>query len=392
MSEELQKFLEGNPTKEEVQNKIHELEHKARVYKNTEQGIKIGILNSIYGAFGNNHFRFFDVNIATSITVQAKDTILYAEKRINEYFLEKWHTDYELHKKLGITKVQKIDKPVVIYIDTDSVFLNYEDVFNKTEGFKGSITDFIVLINDLHVDQYVKEFHKDFSEENNLNNYLDLELEYIAKRGFFIAKKNYLMDISWKDGKGIEKNDKLYIKGFDTVKGSTPTWVRPRLESLAKFIVESDNDDSLVSDLAKMLTEMRTQYKYCSIEEISQTIRVNDYEKWILNDKSQITWESGTPYNIKAAAIHNHLLLNSKYTDKYETIKSGEKIKIYSTSNKSYEYFGFKSGKFPKEIKPIQINYDAQFYKTVIEPINRMLTAMGKPVLSTNLMFTSSLF
>ena len=41
-----------------------------------EQAVKLS-LNSIYGAFGNKWFHFFDINIAESITLQGQNAIIY---------------------------------------------------------------------------------------------------------------------------------------------------------------------------------------------------------------------------------------------------------------------------------------------------------------------------
>ena len=47
-------------------------------YTAYEQAVKL-TLNSIYGAFGNKWFHFFNINIAESITKQGKNAILYSE-------------------------------------------------------------------------------------------------------------------------------------------------------------------------------------------------------------------------------------------------------------------------------------------------------------------------
>lgn len=99
---------------------IEETKYQASLFMNKEQAIKL-VLNSIYGAFGNPYFYFFNVDIAETITLQGKDAILYTEKLLNKYFIEFWHKDLEVHNKLGITVTDRIKNPVGIYIDTDSV-------------------------------------------------------------------------------------------------------------------------------------------------------------------------------------------------------------------------------------------------------------------------------
>jgi DNA polymerase elongation subunit (family B) len=124
-------------TNTEIQKKQDELKiikAEAEKYFSYEQSVKL-MLNSIYGAFGNPYFYFFNVDIAETITLQGKDAILYTEELINKYFREFWHKDIETHKKMGITVTGKIEKPVGIYIDTDSVV---GDTVIHTDG--GSMT------------------------------------------------------------------------------------------------------------------------------------------------------------------------------------------------------------------------------------------------------------
>lgn len=89
-------------------------------YTAYEQAVKV-MLNSIYGAFGNKWFHFFNIDIAESITLQGQSAILYSEKILNKYFQEFWHKDKSLHNHLNINVKNKLVRPSVVYIDTDSV-------------------------------------------------------------------------------------------------------------------------------------------------------------------------------------------------------------------------------------------------------------------------------
>jgi hypothetical protein len=106
--------------REKLQEELITIKEEASDYFNLEQAVKL-MLNSIYGAFGNPYFYFFNVDIAETITLQGKDAILYTEELINKYFKYYWHKDLDTHQQMGITVTGRIDKPVGIYIDTDSV-------------------------------------------------------------------------------------------------------------------------------------------------------------------------------------------------------------------------------------------------------------------------------
>ena len=70
--------------KEEILKEMEALKYEASMMKNREQAVKL-MLNSIYGAFGNEYFHFYNVNIAESITLQGKDAILSTEKVLKVY-------------------------------------------------------------------------------------------------------------------------------------------------------------------------------------------------------------------------------------------------------------------------------------------------------------------
>jgi DNA polymerase elongation subunit (family B) len=100
---------------ENISKKIKKLDLK-------QNAIKI-LINSIYGAFGNKWFYFYNPDIAQSITLQGQDLIKFSIKAVNHYFQEKWHLDQELHEILGILdcEISKITEEAAIYTDTDSV-------------------------------------------------------------------------------------------------------------------------------------------------------------------------------------------------------------------------------------------------------------------------------
>lgn len=87
-----------------------------------EQAIKL-IINSIYGAFGNEWFHFYNVSIAETVTLQGQDAIKFTEGMLDKYFKKFFHKDKKLHKLLGVPDdfvVAPIKGNVWKYTDTDS--------------------------------------------------------------------------------------------------------------------------------------------------------------------------------------------------------------------------------------------------------------------------------
>jgi hypothetical protein len=104
---------------DELNQKLLEIQKKSSDFYNTEQGIKL-TLNSIYGATGNQYFALFNPDVAESVTLQGQDIWKFAEKIINRYFNDMWHLDTEVHEKMEVRNVRKLNLDFIIYGDTDS--------------------------------------------------------------------------------------------------------------------------------------------------------------------------------------------------------------------------------------------------------------------------------
>ena len=88
------------------------LENKITILENQQMSIKI-LMNSLYGALGNNFFRYFDRRMAEAITTSGQLAIKWAEKAINK----------EMNKLLADPVAAPED--YVIAIDTDSLYINF---------------------------------------------------------------------------------------------------------------------------------------------------------------------------------------------------------------------------------------------------------------------------
>ena len=64
---------------------------------------------------------------------------------------------------------------------------------------------------------------------------------------------------------------------------------------------------------------------------------------------------------------------------------------MYFSEDKSCDVFAYQPGDYPYEFAP-KIDYDRQFEKTILDPINRVVTAMGFKSFNRNLIYTTSLF
>lgn len=365
-------------------------EYHSRYY-NYEQSVK-RILNSIYGAFGNQWFEFFNLNIAESITLQGQDAILYAEEKLNDYFFKFWHKDTKLHEAMGITNIESAcEKPVVIYIDTDSCYVAFEEAYDKCD-YDGPIKDFIIDIYKKRLSAYLKKCFDMYAESfGTEDNFLFFELESIADSAIWLAKKKYIQDITWVDPDiHYESLSKVKTKGFDTIQASTPSFARKKMNEVLKLIFSKN--DITISEIARKLKEIKDEFKLAPIEDISFNYRLNNYSKYIIDDQKSFEYKKGVSRIVRGAGHHNFLLNNSDYKGKYQLLNSGERVKVYyctTVQEKDCEIFSFSSGEHPYEIAP-SVDYDTQFEKCILDPINRVLKVIGLKELDTDLVFPTS--
>lgn len=378
-------------SKEELQEELLRLEQLMNLYIGSEQGTKI-YLNSCYGAFGSPYFAFFDVDTAEAVTLQGQNLIKYAEKSMEHYFQNFWHTDTKTHLKLGISKVEKLSSSVCIYIDTDSAYFCASEILQKCD-WKGTPKDFILKFYNVFFKEYLNKCFNIYAKKYNTENFQDFELEAISDAGIWLAKKKYVYNPIWKDpGVDIEPGTKITSKGVEIVQSSTSKFVRDILNALLKYIFEKKKNFN-PAEFANLLKKYKEEFKLKNVEDICPSSSIGDYEKHVLGDKEKLILGKGCPIHVRAAGVYNNILFNSKYKKKYQPIRSGEKVRYYfAKSNKQEDnVFGFISGSFPVEFAP-QMDYDLQFSKNVIQPINRFIEAMQLAPISPNLVTATQLF
>jgi len=375
----------------ELKKKIEELTALKNELKNEEQAVKL-TMNSIYGAIGNNWFVCFNPEVAEAVTLQGQDLIKHSEKILHKYFHEFWHVDTELHEKLGLSNVRKIHRPMVVYGDTDSNYVTFQEVVASCD-WPGEPKELILKINEYRLKDYLKKCFDIYSKKWNTDNYQDFEMETLAINGIFLGKKKYVTNIVYSDGVHSDPLSSIKTTGVEMIKGGTPSFVREKLLFLTKFIFSKGRAFNL-REFVQELKSIKKDFKAQEPENISLGIAVNNYEKFILNDTTNFEVAKACPIHVRASGYHNFLLNSSKYKDKYPLLRSGDKVRFYFVKTKSEadnNVFAFAQGTYPYEFAP-PIDYDEQFTKTILDPINRFIEVMGHNPISPNLFMINTLF
>lgn len=275
----------------------------------------------------------------------------------------------------------------------NSLFFTYTPILESCE-WAGDPNEFILKIYELKIEQMNKDLLTDWAIDNfGLENMHDFELEKIADRGIFLAKKRYVNRLVWEEGLVYDGGQMLY-KGIDLVRSECPPFVRDNFERVINYFFDNPKTFNN-NDLILIVQDIKEEFISSDIEYISMQTSVSTYDKYIISDENEIRYEKGTPMAVKAAASHNHLLFkNSKYADKYERIKNGDKIKYYPTKNPTIPVFGYLRDKYPIEFasEEVPVDHDKLFNKYFLSLLNRFNEALKLPEVNERLTVIKSLF
>jgi DNA polymerase elongation subunit (family B) len=348
------------------------------------------LINSIYGAFGNKWFYFFNTDIAQSITLQGQDLIKFTIKAVNFYFKERWHLDTELHDYLGISKykIEKVNGDTAIYTDTDSIYVQFGSAMRSIKGMpylsEEAQLKMCIKIDDFRLSGYFKKCFSKYSSFFNTKNRQNFELENLSIKGLWLKKKNYALKISYEPNSNfsllrdaeISKEYEVF-KGLEMIKSSYPIWARQHLEKLTKLILDKGYSLNIEEDILPKLKAIKKEIKLKHIEDLAFNFNCRVYTKYVKSEKN-LELLKGIPIYARAASYYNHLLITNKLLGKYSKIMEGNKIKYYHPSENKHEFdiFAYAPGAFPDEIA-LPMDYDKQFFALIVEPINRQLKALG---------------
>lgn len=386
--------LPENPTEEEIKEEISRLTDMAQQLNNLQMAVKI-FLNSMYGATASPYFVGYNQQLSEAITLQGQDIIKFSAKITNTYFRDYWHKDKKLHRLLGITTdVFPITTDVVNYGDTDSIYFTFQEVIKSCNWSEDPVT-LIKDVTKFRLKEFYKKGFDNYAKRFNTDNIQDFELETISHSMILLAKKKYVLDIAWTDNNiQYESLSKIKSKGVEIVQSSTPLFARNHLSELLKDLFKYKKELSLSLFVGK-IKELRGKFELEDIETISFGSGIGDYNKGIGNDVTKLEINQHCPIHVRGAGYHNYLINNNqKLKRKYTLVKSGDKVKYYYAKvdrTGGMNIFSYNPGAYPYEIAP-PVDYDLQFSKSIIDPINRFLTAMGYAKISPELIISKQLF
>jgi|TARA_E500000318_G_scaffold106543_1_gene114664 DNA polymerase elongation subunit (family B) len=339
--------------KQNLENtKDSKYEKQISTFNNIQMAKKIA-LNSAYGAIGNNWFRYYSHTMAEAITTSGQLSIRWIEKKINQYM-----------NNLLKTK----DKDYVIASDTDSVYITFDALINKLKPNKP--VDFLDKIAKEKIEPFIDKSYQELAEYlNAYEQKMQMKREVIADKGIWTAKKRYILNAH--DIEGVRyKEPTLKIMGIEAVKSSTPAPCRKKIKEALKIMMSGNE-----KELNTFIQNFRDEFLTLQPEEIAYPRSVNGLTKW---SETHTLFKKGAPIHVKGGILYNHLVKKNKLNRYYPLIQEGDKIKflylklpnIYQSSAISF------ITTLPKQLN-FKVDYELQFEKSFIEPLNFIIEKIG---------------
>jgi DNA polymerase elongation subunit (family B) len=350
-------------------NKSEELAKKISSYRVKEQGLKV-CLNSAYGASGSPYFRFYDLRNAEAVTSWGRLAIRWASNKLNSY----------LNAALQTTNVD-----YVIYIDTDSLFLNVQPlvdkIFEGKDPTKEQVVNFLDKLCSTKIQEYLNRAYQELADYmHSYSQKIHMKREKIADSFIILAKKKYFINV-W-DNEGVRYHEpKLSITGLEAIKSSTPGFCREKIKQAFSLFVNGTEQEVI-----DFIDQTKKEFFALPPEDISFPKGISTLTKY---HDHKLIYKKGisVPMHARAALLYNHHIKKNGLENKYPLINNGEKIKYcyLKLPNTIKENTIAFVQRFPTELGLNEyVDYRTQFDKTFLQPLRPVLDIIGWSEKETN--------
>lgn len=264
-----------------------------------QKALKI-IANGTYGYLSFKSSRFFDMDMASAITLTGQELIKFLIENVNNYLNKTYNTKTDY----------------IVGGDTDSIYVSIQPILDKLKSWnQKSEKDKIRIISkiSLNIQKNINNKLLDiFAREKCLtkSHFFKIKREIIGKTGIFIAKKRYVIWIINEEGKKVNKLKKV---GLDIVRSNINKEIKNKLEEIIWDILKRKTNQEINKEVRKLLQNIRK----LPIKEIALPIGVSKtLEEYGKGENKSI------PMHIRGAIWYNNFIDK----DKFQKIDAGDKI------------------------------------------------------------------
>lgn len=252
------------------------------------------LANSLYGVLANEHFKFYNNDLAKSITLSGQELLKYCTVHCDNFMqTRKLDSKFKFDAKF-MEKVTNLKD--VIYGDTDSMFVYLTDFLNEL-GIKPvkspEVQKVINTIQD-HINNDAINYFLKCHNIDKKRSLIFLKNEYLISKYYTLSgKKHYAARIISQEGKDIELVD---VKGLETKRSEIPVRSQQLLNKILDIIMDEKIPKSKILEL---------------IDDLVEKERINMLELILKRDNSIVrTANYSTPLqDYKEIPSHVHAML-----------------------------------------------------------------------------------
>ena len=298
--------------------------------------------------------------MAEAITTSGQLSIRYAQKSVNAYM-----------NKLLKTK----DEDYIVYIDTDSIYVDMSalvaSVFGTVDITRQQGEEFLDKVCSEKIEKVIAEGYEKLAKDMGAyRNAMSMKREKITDKSVFVAKKRYILNALNSEGVHFAK-PKISVTGIESVRSSTREVCREKMKQVFDVIMNGSEEDTQA-----FIENFRKEFYALPAEEVAKISGTDNLEKYM----EKGTYRKGCPMHVRGCIVYNQMIKNKNLENRYQLVQGGDKIKfVYlNVPNPSRENIIAFPNVLPKELGLNQyIDYETQFEKVFLSPIEGILEAIG---------------
>jgi len=262
----------------------------------TRQLVYKVLANTLYGVVATKGFRFFDLSIASAITLGGQEALKHAIIE-GEAYMKSLDTEKDYTPPIPLSKDEyyAADLPerktkYIITGDTDSIFCCFRD-------FKDHSLDAINK-HCINIQDFLnKDIMSTMVKKHNVSpdhSALELKNELVCSRGLFLAKKHYVTRVIQNEGSAV---DKMNYMGVAIKRSDYPSQTKEFLKELMEIVMK-DEKFSMVK-VMKFISDKRSQFRKNIIagdktlaKPVSWNKELKDYKVMSQGVRSMLAWNN----------------------------------------------------------------------------------------------------
>ncbi|MFW9871528.1 MAG: family B DNA polymerase [Candidatus Thorarchaeota archaeon] len=225
--------------KNKMFNAIEKNDEENEKFYYTRQLVYKVLANTLYGVVANKAFRFFDLSLASAITLGGQEALKTSIVE-GDAFMRHLKSGKDYIKPRQLTKKEMFSDEMpdrsneyIITGDTDSIFCCFQSFEDTSiENINKMCSKIETFLNDKQMSELVKKHNVDLNY-----NRLVLKNELIISRGLFLAKKRYVIRVVSNEGREVDKTNYM---GVEIKRSDYPSKTKDFLSKLLDLLLKTE--------------------------------------------------------------------------------------------------------------------------------------------------------